>query len=537
MNNKVVLIDFSSIARPIFESTSDASQCHVKMVERVRALASAHKHVALCCDSGRTFRHEIDASYKAQRAETPAVYLHQCALALDTLRADGFPVWEAKGFEADDIIATAVEQGADYHAGPPGRDDGPYPVLIISADKDLRQLVSDRVEVFAPSNGAYESKTYDVAAVKEKHGVNPDQMLDYLALLGDKSDNIVGAKGIGEVTAAKLLNQFGNIDDMYAAMDKGPVEISPAGFKSLMEFRSRLEIVRGLLTLRTDVPIPFEDIFKERVPQDVAVFGDAEDDIAFAMPTLISPDAQKDYDEEVAAIRRESDVKPMNYPPQVPLTPEQQQAVYQQTVEHMPPTPAAHPAANAPTQSTAIVRQAEVVADPPAEWERQLEPRSMKQAIEIADKLHSSRLEFGKGYGNGAAVLSTIIAGREMGLPAMASLRAFHIIDNKPTLSAGVIHAMILRSGLAEYFRCSERSNESATFVTKRKGEPEQKLTFTIADAKMAWTKEPAKFALSGWGKNPADMLVARASSKLARLVYPDVVFGTYSPEDFDEQR
>lgn len=158
----------------------------------------------------------------------------------------------------------------------------------------------------------------------------------------------------------------------------------------------------------------------------------------------------------------------------------------------------------------------------------------MSQAIQVSNLLRASHLEFGKGYVTGESILSTIIAGREMGLPAMASLRAFHIIDNKPTLSAGVIHAKVLTSGLAEYFRCTERTELQATFVTKRRGEPEISLTFTFDEAKQAWTKEPGAFLKSGWGKNPKDMLVARASTKLARLVYPDVVMGLYSPEEMD---
>jgi len=130
--------------------------------------------------------------------------------------------------------------------------------------------------------------------------------------------------------------------------------------------------------------------------------------------------------------------------------------------------------------------------------------------------------------------MATVLAGREIGMQAMTALRAFHIIDGRPTLSAGAIHAMILSSGKAEYFRCSERTPERATFVTKRKGEPEISLSFTIEEGRMAWSKDDAAWKKSGWGKNPADMLVARASTKLARLVYPDVVHGLYAPEEME---
>lgn len=116
----------------------------------------------------------------------------------------------------------------------------------------------------------------------------------------------------------------------------------------------------------------------------------------------------------------------------------------------------------------------------------------------------------------------------------MASLRAFHVIDGKPTLAADTIRAIVIRSGAAEYFRCTERTATQATFVTKRRGEPEMSLTFTIAEAKTAWPKGESEWGKSGWGKNPADMLVARAGAKLARLVYPDVVHGVYAKEEME---
>jgi hypothetical protein len=156
----------------------------------------------------------------------------------------------------------------------------------------------------------------------------------------------------------------------------------------------------------------------------------------------------------------------------------------------------------------------------------------MDEAVKLADRLMASRLF--SAYGHPAGILATVLAGRELGIQAMASLRAFHIIEGKPTLSAGAIVALIMKSGKAEYFRPVERTAEKATFVTKRHGDPEVTMTFTIDEAKQAWSKDAAAFGKSAWGKHPADMCVARCSSKLARLVYPDVVFNLYAPEEFD---
>ena len=161
------------------------------------------------------------------------------------------------------------------------------------------------------------------------------------------------------------------------------------------------------------------------------------------------------------------------------------------------------------------------------DYERQLEPQSMNQAVQLAGLLFKARL-FG-AYGTPEAVLSTVLSGRELGLSAMASLRAFHIVEGRPTLAADALRALVIKSGKAKSFRCTERTPTAATFVTQREGDEPMELRYTIEEAHAAGLVKNG----SGWTKNPADMLVARASSKLARLVYPDVVAGLYAPEEF----
>jgi hypothetical protein len=174
------------------------------------------------------------------------------------------------------------------------------------------------------------------------------------------------------------------------------------------------------------------------------------------------------------------------------------------------------------------VRQPDVLAAAPAEWEKQLEPRSITEAQVLARHMYDSRLF--AGYGTPAAVLSTVLAGRELGLPAMASLRGIHIVEGRHMLSSDLLRALVIRSGLAKTFRCTERTAERATFITQRGDEPPMELSYTIAEAAGAGLVKPK----SGWEKNPADMLVARASAKLARLVYPDLVHGLYTEAEFD---
>lgn len=486
-DKQIVLIDFSSIAHPIWHmaaSDPNPDATSIGIIAKVRALTSGQSHAALCLDSPKSFRKEMDATYKAARESKPAPFFHQCELALEALKGDGFPQWMAEGFEADDVIASATAQARV----------GAWPVLVVSADKDLLQLVNEHVSVKSPVTG----NVMDPTAVKEKFGVTPDQIRDYLTLVGDASDGVVGVKGIGAKGAAALLATFGNLDDLYANIgtaENGEV-IKPAQRAALEAFRERLPTVRALLSLREDAPIDLAAVLAERVPTD------SEDpimtDINEAMPTieqeLTADQATDALGAFVADVARR--VAPKAPTPQ--------------------PEPDVSPAP-APRLSLAPVT---------ADYERQLEPQSMNQAVQLAQLLFKARLF--SAYGTPEAVLSTVLSGRELGLSAMASLRAFHVVEGKPTMAADALRALVLKSGKAKTFRCTERTAQAATFTTTREGEEPMELRYTIEEAQAAGLVKNG----GSWTKNPADMLVARASSKLARLVYPDVVAGLYAPEE-----
>lgn len=517
MSNTLLLIDFSSLARPIWETAqaSSAARASVatEIVNRVNALALTFPHAAICCDSGRCFRHELLPEYKGTRPERDAAMLHHFNTAAIELKRAGYPVWSMPGFEADDIIASATAQALAC--------DGD--VLIASSDKDLLQLVGPKVSVKSLVSGA----VLDRAAVEAKFGVRPSQLLDYLSLCGDASDNVQGAKGIGAKTAAQLLSVHSTIADLYAALDRGEaagVKPGSAVEKSLTEFRARWPLVRQVLSLASDVTIPFEEITVERqAPPMIEVEANIMADEDW-MQADASADAASSNGktaafeaENAGSIPAPGAIPPATQaPPHATVTLTSTQPV---TLAGQEP---------APSQIETLMR-APRVEPAPTEWERQLEPRSMGEAKDLARILHDSRL-FG-AYGTPQGVLATMLAGREIGLPTMASLRAFHIIDGKPSLSASAIVSQVLKSGKARYFRCVERTATQATFKTLRVGDDEEpvSLTFTMEEAKLAGIK-----ANSGWTRHPADMLVARASSKLARLVYPDVVGGFYSPEEVE---
>jgi DNA polymerase-1 len=517
---EIALVDLSSIAYPIFHMSGaepDPDHTSQKIVERVRALTANHPKAAICCDKGKSFRHDLNPQYKAQREAAPASLHHQIALAKERLAADGYPVWAVAGFEADDLIATATRLAL-------GLPD--VNVLIVSADKDLLQLVGPRVRVLSPASGT----VYDAEAVRAKFGVGSEQIRDYLALVGDASDNVKGAKGIGKVKAVELLSAYGFLDEVYRALDAHPTAFKPAMATALREFQPRRADTVALITLRDDAEIPFSELDNDRAPKDAPVE-------VYDMAEAVEMTASTPADAVVTS------------------APIEARHVGGAVVGDAVPVSSSAPAASAPVPETKPERgngngldvkpEAGGLAPAPVEFERQLEPRSIGQAFQLAQAMFRARMF--NGYGTPEAVLSTVLMGRELGLQATASLRAFHLIEGKHALAADAQRGLVLRSGAAQYFRCSERTPERCTFSTHRKGDPAPiALSYTIAEARAAYGFHPglndkaqaeleAKWARSSWGKHPADMLAARASSKLARLVYSDILFGLYAPEELTD--
>lgn len=194
-----------------------------------------------------------------------------------------------------------------------------------------------------------------------------------------------------------------------------------------------------------------------------------------------------------------------------------------------------------PAQAAAQVLTGDVVAEAPStdlvtvtapSYQLQLDPRSMTDARVLASDMFKSRLF--EAYGTPQGVLATIMLGRELGLPAMAALRQIHVIEGKQALSAQLMVALVLKSGMAEYFEPIAFDETAAVFETKRKGARNPvRLTHTIEMARTAGLVKDK----SNWLKVPVDMLMARAQSRLCRLVYPDIVGGLYTPDELVEVR
>lgn len=199
------------------------------------------RHFAVVLDSkGPTFRHEQYAEYKATRDATPEELTAQIPVIEEILAALGVPMVRAEGYEADDVIATLCRRCREADR----------PAAILSGDKDLLQLVGGPVTVLKPENSGFSELKAD--AVHEKWGVWPEQIIDYLALVGDASDNVPGVKGIGEKTAAKLLSAYGTLDGIYEHLD----EISSKSWRGKLEDgREYAYASRDLVTLSYEAPV------------------------------------------------------------------------------------------------------------------------------------------------------------------------------------------------------------------------------------------------------------------------------------------
>ncbi len=196
-------------------------------------------HLAVIFDySGKTFRNEIYADYKGNRPDAPEDLIPQFPLVREATRAFNIPCIETEGFEADDIIATYARQ-VESEGGE---------AVIISSDKDLMQLVGDRVSMFDPMK----NKKIGREEVIEKFGLGPEYVVDIQALAGDSSDNVPGVPGIGIKTAAQLIEEYGDLETL---LERASEIKQNKRRENLIEFAEQARVSKRLVELRTDVPL------------------------------------------------------------------------------------------------------------------------------------------------------------------------------------------------------------------------------------------------------------------------------------------
>lgn len=256
MKKKLVLVDGSSYlyrayyALPPLKSPkgnpTGAIYGFVRMISSLMKDLSP-EYIAVVFDlPGKTFRHEKYQEYKANRKETPDDLKVQIPEIKKLIKLWGIKILEIPGYEADDIIAALAKKG---------EKEG-FEVIIVTPDKDMMQLVDENIKILNPVNG----EIFNREKVKEKYGVYPEQFVEYLAMIGDTVDNIIGVKGVGPKTASKLLNEFGSVENIYNNLDK----LRPKLQEAFLEAKDRIKENIFLVQLKTDIPldISIEDLKK-----------------------------------------------------------------------------------------------------------------------------------------------------------------------------------------------------------------------------------------------------------------------------------
>jgi DNA polymerase-1 len=267
-------------------SSTEAIYIFHNMIRRLQKQYAPEYLAAVFESEGPTFRDQEYEAYKANRAETPPELIEQIPAIERMLGAMRVPVLKTEGYEADDVIGTVARRAAA--AG--------IEVWMISSDKDLLQLVGDGIRMMDPMKS---DTVYDPAKVEEFKGVPPERIADLLALVGDASDNIPGAPGIGEKGAVQLLREYGSLEGLL----KRAEEVGKKSYReSLLNHREQIELSKRLATIETDVPVE-ADLEALRVqPPDVealAAFYREHEFLSF-LKELGLPAAEAGAEEEAA---------------------------------------------------------------------------------------------------------------------------------------------------------------------------------------------------------------------------------------------
>ncbi|QIV77896.1 DNA polymerase I [Fervidobacterium pennivorans subsp. shakshaketiis] len=196
---------------------------------------------------GSTYRKELYERYKAHRPETPEPLLRQISLVGELVEGFGIKLVRMPGYEADDVIATLAKKFEKE------KDSlGISEINVVTSDKDLLQLVNENISVWRIEKGVTDIRKYTVRDVYERYGVYPHQIVDYLALVGDASDNIPGVPGIGEKTAVKILQDFGSVENALKNQNKLPDKIR----EKLLGYYEDYELSRKLVELNYEIELP-----------------------------------------------------------------------------------------------------------------------------------------------------------------------------------------------------------------------------------------------------------------------------------------
>lgn len=227
--------------RDLSSPTGEPTKATFVFIQRLLNMIDARKpdYLAMVIDTGDSEleRRQVDPEYKANRKPPPPDFKPQEQRILEVVKDMGIPIFAMPGHEADDLIATMAKQIADEK----------MEAVIVSNDKDMRQLVGEHVKMYDVYNDVFS----DSASILAKHGYTPEQAVEVQSLIGDATDNVPGIPGIGEKTAVKLIQQYGSVAEILKHVD----ELKPAVKKNISENLPLLERSRKLVTLRPDLPL------------------------------------------------------------------------------------------------------------------------------------------------------------------------------------------------------------------------------------------------------------------------------------------
>lgn len=543
------LVDLSALFKTRYHG-GRPEEAALRVLGDLSAIRASVDHVILCLDAPPYIRKQQYAEYKAHREAPEAQELEQRRRLYDKCHVMGYKMAKCKGWEGDDVIATLARIYSERCAQ----------VLIIGSDKDLAQCVTENVIQFVPGG---EDKATEIRRgpkeVFDKFEVYPEQIPLYLALLGDKSDNIPGVKGIGKVKASALAHEFKTLQRLKdATVYRTSPNVPRAVWDLLAGGWAQLELGLKLTTLNDKLPLDADELLlpgeptvtvEEQFPEPIIgadpnagaflkAFGEKQQEDAFEQamadydPNKVAPTRMTQVMAEIAERAIERKLKAAEPAPSnnndgggKKVDEKVTEAVFEEPAKKSEPPPAPAPAAKKEETETAMVKAKDygmVTAD--------LQPCDMRSALNLATFLFGGGMYAAK-FKSAMAILTVIIRARELGIGITTALQNMHNVDGAIVMHADLIRAQAETHKDFDYLMPVKMSATSCTWVGKHKRQPrEVEYTYTIEDAKIA-----GLLGRKPWRERPQDMLVKTAGSKLARLLWPGAVAGIYCPEEMDK--
>ena len=253
---KFVIIDGNALIHRAYHALPPFKTKEGKLVNAVYGFASilfrvikdlTPDYLAVAFDlAGPTFRDLEYKEYKAKRVKQPQEFYDQIPLVKELVTSLSIPIFEQKGFEADDLIGTIIQKTKDKKV----RN------IIVSGDLDLLQLANGQTEIYTLKKGIKDTVVYDEEMIKERYGLVPSQLVDFRGLKGDSSDNIPGVPGIGEKTAVGLIQKFDSLENLYHNL--GGSDLNPKLKARLLEYKDEAFFSRKLSEIKKDISIDFD---------------------------------------------------------------------------------------------------------------------------------------------------------------------------------------------------------------------------------------------------------------------------------------